>query len=44
MMTREKAKNFNFAPTVLRRLIDISDLLGKRVLDQCHDSFEQLLP
>ena len=36
--------DFNFAPTVLRRSIGILGLLHKRVLGQCHGSFEQLLP
>ena len=35
---------FNFAPTVLRRTIGVLGLLHKRVLGQCHSSFEQLLP
>ena len=35
---------FNFAPTVLRRTIGVLGLLHKRVLGQCHNSFEQLLP
>ena len=36
--------DFNFAPTVLRRSIGILGLLHKRVLGQCHGSFEQFLP
>ena len=36
--------DFNFAPTVLRRSIGILGLLHKRVLGQCHRSFDQLLP
>ena len=36
--------DFNFAPTVLRRAIGILGLLHKRVLGQCHRSFDQLLP
>ena len=35
---------FNFAPTVLRRTIGILGLLHKRVLGQCHRSFDKLLP
>ena len=36
--------DFNFAPTPLRRTIGILGLLHKRVLGQCHCSFEKLLP
>ena len=36
--------DFNFAPTVLRRTIGILGLLHKRVLGQCHRSFDKLLP
>ena len=36
--------DYNFAPTELRRNIGILGLLHKRVLGQCHPSFEQLLP
>ena len=35
---------YNFAPTVLRRSIAILGLLHKRVLGQCHRSFNELLP
>jgi len=35
---------FNFAPASLRRNIGVLGLLHKRVLGQCHPSFERLLP
>ena len=36
--------DFNFAPTQLRRDIAILGLLQKRVLGQCHPTYERLLP
>ena len=36
--------DYNFAPPSLRRNIGILGLLHKRVLGQCHPSFDRLLP
>ena len=35
---------FNFAPPSLRRNIAILDMLHKKVLGECHPSFDTLLP
>ena len=34
---------YNFAPTVLRRTIGILGLLHKRVLGQCHRSYDKII-
>ena len=41
---REAFLEHNFMPCILRRNIAILGLLHKRVIGQCHSSFEQLLP
>ena len=41
---QEAFLNFNFAPSSLRRNIAVLGLLHKRVLGQCHPTFERLLP
>ena len=44
-VTQEDAfLQYNFAPTELRRNIGILGMLHKRVLGECHPSFEKLLP